>query len=62
MVEQLKACSACGSLEIEPLLFQEGGVPGASEIAGVYHCRKCGRRMAPIVFKSRREYERFMRR
>jgi len=61
MGRPLKACSRCGSLEIRPPSLRDGGVPGASEIAGVYCCRRCGKRMVPILFDSERSYRKFLR-
>jgi|GEM_PF-6240063 hypothetical protein len=58
---KLKACSLCGSLEIQPIPLSEGGVPGASEVAGAYWCRKCKRKVVPAVFKNIKEYERFLK-
>jgi hypothetical protein len=57
----IKACSICGSLEIAVPSLGEGGIPGSSEVAGVYRCKKCGSRMVPIVFDNLKEYRKFLK-
>ncbi|MEM3556101.1 MAG: hypothetical protein QXF56_05265 [Candidatus Micrarchaeia archaeon] len=60
-MRRIKACSLCGSLKIKPASLSEGGVPGASEIAGVYWCSTCGKKVPSAVFKSINEYKKFLR-
>jgi hypothetical protein len=36
-------------------------VPGASELAGMYYCERCRRRVMPIVFDDEKEYRKFVK-
>lgn len=58
--KRIEACSRCGSLEIRAPAIGEGGIPGSSEIAGVCYCRRCRRRIAPIIFENEEEYKEFL--
>ncbi len=58
---RIKACSICGSLEIGAPSLGEGGIPGSSEVAGIYHCKRCGNNMVPIVFDDEKAYRRFLK-
>jgi hypothetical protein len=58
--KRIKACPRCGSLRIKVLSLREGGVPGASEMSGMYYCEKCKSRVTPIVFDDEEAYRRFI--
>jgi len=58
---EMKACSRCGSLRIRTFSLLEGGVPGASELAGMYYCERCKKRVMPIVFDDEKAYRRFLK-
>jgi len=59
--KRIKACANCGNLDIKPPTFQEGGIPGISEVAGVYYCEKCGKKTVPIFFDSEKDYRKFLK-
>jgi DNA-directed RNA polymerase subunit RPC12/RpoP len=59
--KRIKACPTCGSMEIRAPSLREGGVPGASEVAGAYYCERCGKKIAPIVFDDERMYKKFLK-
>ena len=48
MKEFQKVCLACGSINLTTLATVNGGIPGASDISGMYHCRECGWRGFPV--------------
>jgi hypothetical protein len=58
---RIKACSRCGSLEIGAPSFGEGGIPGSSEVAGVYRCKRCGKNTVPVVFDDEKVYRKFLK-
>jgi hypothetical protein len=58
---RIKACPRCGSLEVRAPSLREGGIPGSSEIAGVYFCKKCKKKIMPIIFDSENAYRKFLK-
>jgi len=59
--KQIKACPRCGSLRIRAFSLREGGIPGTSEVAGVYYCEKCRKKTVPVVFDDERQYRKFLK-
>jgi len=57
----IKSCPRCGSLRIRAFALREGGVPGASEMSGLYYCDKCKKRVMPIEFDDEKEYKKFVK-
>jgi len=58
---EFKACPRCGSLRIRAPSLEEGGIPGTSEVAGVYYCEKCRKKIVPLLFDDERQYKRFLK-
>lgn len=58
---RIKACPRCGSLRIKSFSLREGGVPGASEVSGMYYCEKCKKKVMPIVFDDEKAYRKFLK-
>jgi len=58
---EFKACPRCGSLRIRAPSLREGGIPGTSEIAGIYYCENCRKKIVPLVFDDERQYKKFLK-
>lgn len=56
----IKACPRCGSLRIRALSLREGGIPGTSEVAGIYYCEGCRGRIVPVLFGDEKQYRKFL--
>ncbi|NYZ79452.1 hypothetical protein H0N99_04875 [Candidatus Micrarchaeota archaeon] len=58
---RIRACPRCGSLRIRAFSLREGGVPGASEMSGMYYCERCKKKAMPIIFDDEKEYKKFIK-
>lgn len=47
----------CGSAALSAPSLSKGGVPGASELAGIYCCKKCGFRGVPLEVESVKKFK-----
>jgi hypothetical protein len=55
------ACARCGYLGAHPRKLDEGGIPGWSEMQGMYACDRCGHHGLPVAFDAPEAYRNFLR-
>lgn len=59
--KEIKACPRCGNLNIKAPSFEEGGIPGVSELSGTCYCKRCGKNVTPIIFDDGAAYKKFIK-
>jgi hypothetical protein len=59
--ESIKACPRCGSVRLRALSLREGGIPGISEVSGLFYCNDCGKHVVPVIFRDMGEYRKFLK-
>jgi DNA-directed RNA polymerase subunit RPC12/RpoP len=56
----VSACMRCGSPNVRPASFSEGGIPGSGAML-FYICARCGHRGPPLEFPDTTAYRQFVK-
>jgi len=57
----ITACPICGSVRLRALSLREGGIPGISEVSGLFYCNDCGKHVVPVIFQNMNEHRKFLK-